>query len=440
MRQVSTNDDQQKCPSAAHPKWKGCSRTSVNYWRYRVEQTIGRGGVINPHLCARISYKGTRVRFSLETANKDAAASKAASIYRFIVEHGWQEALEKYRPEAVLTGKGTQGATVGDFIAGVERFSAVRSQTLRAYVQAFRKIVAEIAAIPSAGKHTRVGDVVGGEWRAAVDAVPLASITPTKIQEWKQRRLREHESNAIQQRKDAVTVASSIRNAKSLFRKDLVGHVSESIELPAVLPFEGISPDRPKPARYQSRIDATTLLKKAAKELALEEPEGYKILLLSLVCGLRASEIDHLLWDKFDFANKILRVEDTEFHRLKSENSAGDLDLDDHFVAVFKGFARSAKSTFVIESDSPDSRSKSKAGGSYRCQRHFDVVLKWLRKQGITANKPIHELRKEVGSIIASNQGIYAASRYLRHGDIQITAAIYADKKEKVTPKLKISA
>jgi hypothetical protein len=53
--------------------------------------------------------------------------------------------------------------------------------------------------------------------------------------------------------------------------------------------------------------------------------------------------------------------------------------------------------------------------------------LKWLRAQGIRATKPIHELRKEVGSIIASTHGIYAASRYLRHGDIQITAAIYVD-------------
>jgi integrase len=438
---MSIPDDQPICPSSAHPKWKGSPRTSVNYWRHRVEQTTGRGGVTNPHLCARITYKGKRVRFGLETANKDAAASKAASIYRFIAEHGWEEALKKYRPDAVKPLENTvKTATVGEFIAAVEKLVAVRSQTIRAYVQAFRKIVAEVSSIPCTGKHTRVGDVVGGVWRSAVDAVPLSSITPTKVQEWKQRRLREHESNALQQRRDLVTVSSSIRNAKSLFRKDLIVHVSEGVELPAVLPFEGISPDRPKPARYQSRIDAATILKKAAKELSPQKPESYKILLLSLVCGLRASEIDHLLWDKFDFTNKILRIEDTEFHRLKSENSAGDLDLDAQTVEVFKAFSKKATSIFVIESEAPDTRSKTAAGGSYRCQRHFDAALKFLRTQGIKANKPIHELRKEVGSIIASAQGIYAASRYLRHGDIQITAAVYADKKERVTPKLKIPA
>ena len=438
---MSTDEDQQDCPSSAHLNRKGPAKGTVNYWRDRVEETVSCTGATNPHLCARICFKGKRVRFALGTANRDAAASRAAAIWRSLHDAGLAETLKKYRPEAAkVSGPEAKGTKVGDFIGAVEKLASVRSQTLRAYVQAFRKIVAEISAIPGTGKHTRVGDEVGGAWRAAVDAVLLSSITPTKVQEWKQRRLRENESNALQQRRDAVTVASSIRNAKSLFRKDLLAHVGESIELPSVLPFDGIAPDRPKPARYQSRVDAATILKKAAKELAAEKPESYKILLLSLVCGLRASEIDHLLWEKFDFPNQILRIEDTEYQRLKSENSAGDLDLDAKTVEVFRAFSKKATSIFVIESDSPDNKSKSGAGGSYRCQKHFDACITWLRAQGITAKKPIHELRKEVGSIIASNQGIYAASRYLRHGDIQITAAVYADKKERVTPKLKIPA
>ena len=54
-----------------------------------------------------------------------------------------------------------------------------------------------------------------------------------------------------------------------------------------------------------------------------------------------------------------------------------------------------------------------------------------LRAQGIKALKTIHELRKEVGSFVANHKGIYAASRYLRHGDITITFGIYVEKKEK---------
>ncbi len=44
-------------------------------------------------------------------------------------------------------------------------------------------------------------------------------------------------------------------------------------------------------------------------------------------------------------------------------------------------------------------------------------------------------MHKGIGSIIASENGIFEASRYLRHSDIRITSAIYADKKKVVTPK-----
>jgi len=56
----------------------------------------------------------------------------------------------------------------------------------------------------------------------------------------------------------------------------------------------------------------------------------------------------------------------------------------------------------------------------------------------MTAKKPIHELRKEIGSIIATEEGIFAASCYLRHSDISITSSIYADQKKKIFPRLKI--
>ena len=39
----------------------------------------------------------------------------------------------------------------------------------------------------------------------------------------------------------------------------------------------------------------------------------------------------------------------------------------------------------------------------------------WLRKHGVTARKPIHELRKEFGSMINRKHGLSAASDQLRH-------------------------
>ena len=63
------------------------------------------------------------------------------------------------------------------------------------------------------------------------------------------------------------------------------------------------------------------------------------------------------------------------------------------------------------------------------------TLKNWLRNNGVDDGKPIHALRKECGSELAAQLDIFAASRYLRHSDIRITAAFYVDKKRKVVPK-----
>ena len=86
--------------------------------------------------------------------------------------------------------------------------------------------------------------------------------------------------------------------------------------------------------------------------------------------------------------------------------------------------------------ESPHAPSNTRKSQSYRCDAIFTRVLDWLRVKGVEPSKPIHTLRKEIGSIITSEQGIFAASRYLRHSDIRITAEYYADKIKTVVPKV----
>ena len=73
---------------------------------------------------------------------------------------------------------------------------------------------------------------------------------------------------------------------------------------------------------------------------------------------------------------------------------------------------------------------------NYRCTPHFDALYVWLRKQGVTARKPLHELRKELGALLAGSQGIFAAKSVLRHAQISTTAAYYTDKKRRITAGL----
>lgn len=385
-----------------------------------------------PDYSCRFSFKGRRVQVCLNTPNHREAAKKAAELYGKIVNEGWEVGLATYRPEE-NPGNPTC-ATVGDLIEAALRISSARRQSLDTYVKAFRRIVSEIKGITEERKFDSLG---GGtaKWREKVDAVALDSITPVDILAWKNAKLRAAEADLLAKRRTTVTVNSTIRNAKALFGRKILPFLQQTLQLPDPLPFEGVSLEKSPSMRYVSKIDAFAILGRAKEEMADADPEAFKVLILALVCGLRRSEIDNLLWRAFDFANSVLRVEASEFHELKSEDSAGEIDLDAETVALFRGHrSKSPTSIFVIESpNKPRNQTKSRG---YRCDSIFNRVLTWLRAQGVGGLKPLHTMRKEIGSIIASEHGIFEASRYLRHSDIRITSAIYADKKKVVTPKM----
>ena len=100
-----------------------------------------------------------------------------------------------------------------------------------------------------------------------------------------------------------------------------------------------------------------------------------------------------------------------------------------------QGFKARATGEYVIEvCYEGEKSSKTPWSRRYRCQNVFDRLIRWLRDDhGVEGRSPLHTLRKEAGSIVATKAGIYAASRFLRHADLQVTAMHYADHKERVT-------
>ena len=408
-----------------HPK------TSKFYWLDKVKRPSSSSGGVSPHYGVQIKHQDRRVRFPLYTANKEAAASLAAKIWTLIVVEGWEVALKKHKPQETV--EASKVATVGDLINAACMASTARKHSLDAYTKAFRRIVSEVSGI----QHGRKFDAFKGgtkEWRQQVDAVPLTSLLPANIQAWKTGRLRNADADPLVKRRTITTINSLIRNAKALFGKKVLPFIEQTVTVPRPLPFDDVAMEKGPSLRYVSKVDAYAILARAKDELAENDTEAFKVVILALVCGLRRSEIDHLLWRAFDFSRGLLRIENSEFHQLKSEDSAGVIDLDEDTATLFNGFrVRAPKSTFVIESRNPP-RTGMKAR-FYRCNGVFERVNEWLRLQGVDSMKPLHTMRKEIGSIIASEHGIFEASRYLRHSDIRITSAIYADKKKTVTPK-----
>ncbi len=395
-------------------------KTAAAYWLSKVRKPTG-----CTHYGVQLAYRSERHRFSLDTADKKLASERARDRFLYVAAHGWKQTLEHFKPEAHTRPR----TSVGDLIDAASRLSSARVESLTTYAQALRRLTSGVLELRQTndGKRKRAS-LSAEEWRERVDATPLEKLTPSAVLAWKNVFLRAAKSPE-RRNSAAVTFNAILRNSKALLSKKLRPFLEREIVLPSPLWFEGVGREKEPSLRYHSRIDAAKILEAAQNELAETQPDVFKALLLTLVCGLRRSEADKLLWRQFDFDAKTLHITDTEAKALKSADSAGVLGLDDELVAILKRMHDSAGGPYVIEETK---RKRSAPRRVYRCDVHFETLIHWLKSKGVPGLRPIHVLRKEIGSVIATREGIFAASRYLRHSNIAITSKLYADSKKPI--------
>lgn len=400
--------------------------------------------------CIKIAYGGRRETINLRTPNQNAASTKAATIFKQLVAKGWAPVLAEYKPKAAPAPE--KVSTVGDLIREVAQTVNFRPSTFTAYTQSLRTIVSSIAGIADQPAHDEHGKPkldgkkkpvllsrhdthTGGRdaWKAQVDVVSLDLLTPERIQKWRLAHVTKAGVAPDARKRAESTSTSHLRNARALFSEGAIEFARANLLLPNPLPFAGLKLSKPG-SRYVSRISARELIAAAQEELAAdpERSEQFKIFCLALFCGLRKAEIDTLLWEQIDFAHSRLRIETTKYFVPKSEESAGEVDLESQLLGLLRGWKARAKGEFVIESPVAP-RYHEVTRRWYRCDCDFRELYAWLKSKGVTARKPLHELRKEAGAILASEQGIFAAQRVLRHAQISTTAEYYADKKQRIT-------
>ena len=280
----------------SHPK------TDVRHWLAKIKrrryENDGSESLGNTYI-AQMQFRRRRMRFNLHTANKSAAAARARKIYLCIMEEGWDSAIEKYGMPGGHSKRAEENlsSTVGELIKVVEQISTARPASLATYFKAIRKIAADIHEIEKGRKYDAKG---GGHeaWIEKVDSIRLHTLTPATVLEWKVKFLKASDPEHLRSAK--TTVNSLLRNAKALFAKKHLKYLRESLKLPDPLPFEDVGFEKQPSMRYHSKLDAASLLKAAKSDLLEDNPEAYKIILLGLMCGLRKSEMDTLMWDAFD--------------------------------------------------------------------------------------------------------------------------------------------
>jgi len=420
---VAKNDKGQKTGR----KGAAASKTSATYWQAKVERfsrVVAGERFTDADYSCRIGCNGRRERFALDTASKEEAGRKAAAIYRDVVGKGWEEALRIHKPEIEKKEASKEAVTVGSLIAAATRLSSARPESLRFYALALRRIASGVMGLKSRSKFSRHKK----QWREKVESLPLSELTPARVLAFKNTFLKSAKTPE-QRNSAAVSINSLLRNSKALLSKKVRPFIESEMTLPSPLWFEGISNEKEPSMRYHSRIDPESILADAESELATNQPEVFKALLLTLVCGLRRSEADSLMWSQFDLNAGTLEIADTEHKALKSRDSAGVIGLDAALVTVLRGLWARADGVFVLEGER-------RAGCLYRADETFKKLIVWLKEKKVPGLRPIHTLRKEIGSVIASREGILAASRYLRHADIGITSKIYADLKKPVVAGL----
>jgi hypothetical protein len=414
------------------------SRTHADYWKPRLfrraYQHKGKDREVNDFY-VRIQHGGRREFFPLHTTNRDVGAIKARDIFLTVKGAGWDATLTKFKPDA--DGQPKLDVSIGDYLAAVDGIRRLRARTFYNYRNCLRTIVAESFGVRLKKGESKYDYRGGGNkaWNQRIEEIRLDRLTPDVLNRWKRDRLGSAGHAPAALASTRRTINSCIRCARSLFAPALVREL-KGLKLPAPLPFHGVELEESGSQKYVSKINVQALIAAAKMDLKSKDPEAYKAFLLGLFAGMRKAEIDSAEWHMLDFDTLVIRLQETEWLHLKTRDSAADITVDAELLSELRALMprparkRAPWSQFILRSSRPPKPNSVRA--YYRCEATFDRLNTWLRGKGVRTNKPLHELRKEVGAIIATEQGIYAASQFLRHSDITTTARHYADQKGRI--------
>ena len=163
-------------------------------------------------------------------------------------------------------------------------------------------------------------------------------------------------------------------------------------------------------------------------------PEAYCAILLGLGLGLRANEIDKARWAwiKYDAkGDSFLEIGEEEDFKPKG-GSLRVVRIPKELHDELSKARQDMTSPYIIGGQT--SLSVAKAGYGYRCREIMRTVTSWLRNRGVESDavrgNPLHRLRKQFGSEVATGFGLFAAQKLLGHSSPMVTAKYYAAQTE----------
>lgn len=399
------------------------SKHTVKYWESKLRSRTDSGG-----LQVRIQFGGKQNWWPLGTGEKATAATKARDIWLSLISVGLEKTLEIYKPKAVQQEKVI--TTVGDWLRVVKPIALggrMNAQTFETYAITLRMLSAALLGILW---ELQRNSMTHKEWAEKAESLKLAELTNDRVKGWMRGRIDSAGNNPQTLASTKRSLNSYLTRLQALFSEELIKELP-AVELPDPPPFRGIAKLDAGSCKYVSTFNANLVLIAAKNCLRDTEPEQYKCFLLALFSGLRKHEIDLLEWRMIDFDGNRIVLTETDLLSLKTNSSSGAVDVPPELCGELRSFMGAAKSRFVIASDKEYNPSTKQI--DYRCESVFNGLAKWLRDHGVNTLRPIHTLRKEGGSNVCAESGIFAAQQFLRHSTIATTAAHYVDKRKRYT-------
>lgn len=415
---------------------------TIAYWRSKLFRNTYRdrnGHTVEiPEFYVRMRHDGVTKRVRLQASEKDKAAEKALRLAERLSEEGWG---------VVASGQARLPAS-----PSIDEFCDAYVKAAQSMENPPRPITVALYL-----RHLRQICSLGGVKR-------LRELTPEAIERGRDK----YRAMARADNRDESSIQNSLgiilRNAAACF----------SVESRAILARQGLTNDNPFAGIKRSqKIEPVAALDRRIIERIWQDlpllrdgnpeaeepdsekfkkgyrrkhggnkprwlpidyrkphPEAYCAILLGLGLGLRANEIDKARWSWVKFkanGEAILEINAEDDFKPKG-GSLRFIGIPKELHEELTKCRRDAASPYIL--GGMPSQAVEKNGYGYRRRDILRAVNQWLRDRGVeTAERrgnPLHRLRKQFGSEVATAFGLFAAQKLLGHTSPMVTAKYYA--------------
>ena len=414
-------------------------QATLNYWKTKLfTNSFSKNGIIYdiPEYYVRLRYDGVTKKVRLRTSDKDQAAQEALNLFERLPKEGWNVVRVR------------QGRLVG-------------SLTIDEFCEAFRTAVTSMDDAPLAItvnqyiRHLKQICVLAGATR-------LQELSPQAIE--KARDKYKASGREADRREGSIqnSLGIIIRNAAACFSKK-ARVIMERNGLSCENPFAGIPrTQRIEPVAAINEkilmriwaelpllrdgdpkakvVDSKTYIKGYRKtheqrtprwlptDYAKPHPDAYSAILLALGLGLRANEIDKARWSwiKFDSKGDCVFEVRKEADFTPKGGSSRFVRMPAVMYAELEKARVNLTSPYILGGDEKENVEVF----GYRRRSTLRIAATWLRDRGIETDKlrgnPLHRLRKQFGSEVATTFGLFQAQKLLGHSSPTVTAKYYA--------------